>query len=219
MVKENLENSPENVALNNVINKLQIYMDKNKQTLYGLATTMGFAYQPFYRLVTKKHLPTISSFGLIASHLNCSISELANENIFIDICCYTNMSADLNDESGEKCRVYISYQEYQKYLSNRFFAVKCQDIVYNEINKVVNLGTLYHLFYCVDSFLIDGIYLVKDNDKKKLINVLSISSKFLIIEENGKEVKVDIEQIQPIAKLFSYLELNNDKTTKLFGIK
>ncbi|MCC2645852.1 MAG: hypothetical protein K0R94_1630, partial [Burkholderiales bacterium] len=54
-------------VLDNVINKLQVYMDQNGQTLYGLASTMGFAYQPFYRLMTKKHLPTLNSLSIIAA--------------------------------------------------------------------------------------------------------------------------------------------------------
>src|SRR5690349_12135949 len=103
--------SCEHIALTNVINKLQIYMDQNKQTLHGLAATMGFSYQPFYRLITKKHMPTISSLGLIASHLNCSIAEVTSENIFIDINCYKNIDANFNAANNNKCRVYIPYEK------------------------------------------------------------------------------------------------------------
>lgn len=215
----NSDSSPEMVALNNVINKLQIYMDRNKQTLHGLATTMGFAYQPFYRLMTKKHLPTISSFGLIASHLNCSIAELSHENVFLDINYYSDISEYLKRENSETCRIYIPYEQYRNHLNSSFFAIQSKQKNIKDKCAANSHGQLYELFYSVDNILMDGTFLAEYKDKKILINVLSISSKFIIIEENSTEVKVDIKLITPIAKFFSYLELTSHNTTKLFGIK
>lgn len=219
MSQENTSDSPEMIALNNVINKLQVYMDRNNQTLHGLASTMGFAYQPFYRLVTKKHLPTISSLGLIATHLNCSIAELTHENIFLDICSYENILDDLTAENNSKYRIYIPYEEYIKHLRSHFFALKCQKVQYGKVDKEVYLDELFQLFFSTDDFFMDGIYLVQYHGEKVLMNVLSISSKFVVIEENNQEVKIDIESLKVIAKLFSYLEIIDRKIPKVFGTK
>lgn len=215
MEESNLKHTPEDIALNNVINKLQIYMEQTNQTLHGLATTMGFTYQPLYRLMTKKHLPTISSLGLIATHLKCNISELTSENIFIDINCYSDMAANFNTKSNTKCRAYIPYKEYSVLLQHSFFAVKDK----NTNNKMTSNDNIYQLFYHVDSILMDGLFLVNYNSKKTLITVLSVSSKYIVIEEKNQEVKIDIKSIQPIAKFFSYLELTRDDNVKFIGVK
>lgn len=215
-IKDSL--SPENIALNNVINKLQIYMEKNKQTLHGLATTMGFSYQPFYRLMTKKHLPTISSLSLIASHLNCSIAELTHNDVFIDISYYHTLSVNLDEESKKKCRIYIPYEQYYMYLNCHFFAIEYQ----NENIQYVTLADLdkmYQLFYSIDNISMDGLFLVNYNSQNVLINVMSASSKYVVVEENKKEHKIDIKLIKPIAKFFSYLELTKYNMNKVFGVR
>lgn len=213
MSELNTKNSPDEVALDNAIYKLKIYMDRTKQTLHGLANTMGFAYQPFYRLMTKKHIPTISSFGIIASHLNCTISELTNDTFFLDINYFQNITDDLSQETENKCRVYIPHEKYKNYLHEYFFALSTKAIKNNTTQE-----NLYYLFYLSKNINIDGTFLVKHNNKIKIINVLSVSSKFIVIEDNQQEIKIDLNEITPIAKLFSYLEINKDNDTKLFGI-
>ena len=213
MSELNTKNSPDEIALDNAIYKLKIYMDRTKQTLHGLANTMGFAYQPFYRLMTKKHIPTISSFGIIASHLNCTISELTNDTFFLDINYFQNIMDDLSQETENKCRVYIPHEKYKNYLHEYFFALSTKAIKSNAAQE-----NLYYLFYLSSKINIDGTFLVKHNNKIKIINVVSVSSKFIVIEDNHQEIKIDLNEITPIAKLYSYLEINKNNDTKLFGI-
>jgi hypothetical protein len=212
----NIKNSPDEEALDNAIYKLKIYMDRTKQTLHGLANTMGFAYQPFYRLMTKKHIPTISSFGLIASHLNCTISELTNDTFFLDINYYQTLVADFTEESTKKCRVYIPHEKYKEFIHEHFFALSTKVFKDNAMNYWQD--NLFYLFFITKDIKIDGLFLVEYKNEVTIINVTSVSSKFIVIESDGVEQKVELKDIKPKARLFNYLEITNDNHTKIFGI-
>ncbi|MCE3269018.1 MAG: hypothetical protein K0R49_1270 [Burkholderiales bacterium] len=208
-------------VLDNVINKLQVYMDQNGQTLYGLASTMGFAYQPFYRLMTKKHLPTLNSLSIIAAHFNCTVSELIHEDVFMDIDCFNSFDDVIGTINPSKIRIYIPYNNFLPLIHNNFFAMKA---AYPELNgdhknsdmPIVNCRDT--VFYKIDNISIDGIFLVNFKSKNILLEVLSISSKFIIAILDGKETKIDISSIKPIAQFFSYLTLVNKSQPIIVGV-
>ena len=208
------DNSPDIEALDNAIYKLKVYMNKTNQTLYGLASTMGFKYQPFYRLITKRHTPSISSFGLIASHLNCTISELIDNTFFLDINYYTNLPNNFDEDIQYKCRIYIPHDKYQDYIHETFFALSTNVFEYNKSYE----NNLFYLFFKTSHINIDGSFLVEYQTTIKIINVISVSSTYITIEEDGQEKKINLQLIRPIAKLFGYVEINSHKHTKLFGI-
>lgn len=213
--------SQEVTVLDNVINKLQVYMDQNDQTLYGLASTMGFAYQPFYRLMTKKHLPTLNSLSVIADHFDCTVSELIHEDVFVDIDCFNNLEDATISADSSRIRVYIPYNDFLPLMYSAFFAVKVG--VSGQISKQKNekVQSIYNssaIFHRVDSISIDGVFLVNYKSKNILLEVLSISSKYVIAILEGKETKIDTSTIKPIAQFFSYLSLVNKSQPVIIGV-
>ena len=104
---KNVGTNIEEKTIDNIIEKLTVYMDRNNQTMHGLATTMGFSYQPFYRLMTKKSLPTITSLASISKYLNCTISQLTDENIFLDIKSFDSIANYLIAKSNKNIRISL----------------------------------------------------------------------------------------------------------------
>ncbi|MCC2624388.1 MAG: hypothetical protein K0R14_261 [Burkholderiales bacterium] len=211
----------EATILDNVINKLQIYMDQNKQTLYGLAAKMGFAYQPFYRLMTKKHLPTLNSLTVIASHFGCSVAELIHEDVFIDVDCYDSFADAVNMKKSPKIRAYVPYKKYSQLIYSNFFAVKghvpWQGYEQSSTDHKA-IDSKYAIFYRVDTISIDGVFLVNYKSKDVLLEVVSVSSKYVIALLNGKETKIDVASIKPIAHFFSYLTLMKKNQPIVLGV-
>jgi transcriptional regulator with XRE-family HTH domain len=211
----------EATILDNVINKLQIYMDQNKQTLYGLAAKMGFAYQPFYRLMTKKHLPTLNSLTIIASHFDCSVSELIHEDVCIDVDCFDNFADAISKKKAPKVRTYIPYNKFLPIMNSNFFAVKAH-VPWHGYEQSGSdhkpADNKYAVFYRVDTISIDGVFLVNYKSKDVLLEVLSVSSKYIIALLNGKETKIDVDSIKPIAHFFSYLTLMKRSQPVVVGV-
>lgn len=202
-------------ALDNIVNKLQIYLRRTNQTLYGLAASMGFQYQPLYRIMSKKHIPTIVSVELIAKYFKCTVAELIQEKVFLDIKYYDDFSQILNISNVDTCRIYISYVTYLPLIQYNFFAVK-----HNNILAKNGLYQTYQIFYYIDKFLLGGKYLVEHNGQKIIINILSISSKEIIVETStNQEEKIDISLIKPIAKFFNTFEVYDDNLSVSIGIK
>src|SRR6185437_5617204 len=155
-------------VLDNVINKLQVYMDQNKQTLYGLASTMGFAYQPFYRLITKKHLPTLNSLSVIAAHFNCSVSELIHEDVFVDVDCFSSFDDAASAIKTSKIRIYIPYNQFLPLIHSNFFTTKAGASDQTGKQKNTEMPSIINgnaIFYRVDNINIDGVFLVNYNSK------------------------------------------------------
>lgn len=192
--------------LDNVINKLQISMDQNDQTLYGLASKMGFSYQPFYRIITKKHLPTIDSLVMIAKHFDCSVSELINEKIFCDVQLFSKVNDLIKQQLKSIIRIYVPYAEFIPLIKKEFFCL--EDIPDKEIlnTKASNI----YVFYKTNTIEMDGIFLVHYQNKIRLLNIVSVSSKYIVIEEDKQEIKIEQCAIQTIAKFFNFLMLNYD---------
>lgn len=195
----------EEKLIDNVINKLQIHMEQNKQNLHSLAAKMGFAYQPFYRLLTKRHLPTINSLDIIAKHLNCTLGELVHEDIFTDLPSFNNINNVFTEDHNSTIRMYLSCEQFAPLMNAKFFAVKFNPSSISESKEV--LAHYYQIFYCIDSVNIDGIFLINYKAKNILLDVLSISSKFIVTEIKGEEVKIDVNEIKPIGKFFNYLTI------------
>lgn len=210
----------EDRLLENVINKLQIYMEQHDDTLYALAAKVGFAYQPFYRLINKKHMPTLGSLVMIAEHFSCTVAELIDENVFIDIDLFE--STNKLTDSMAKIRVYIAYAKFLPLIHEQFFALrfspKEQAILPNQDDQIDSAFKQVCVCYKITDIKIDGIFLVKYKNKITLLNILSISSKYVVVDFNGIETKVDKEQLTPIAQFFGYLNLSNHNELILRGV-
>lgn len=201
------DNKKEDV-IDNVIIKLKMHMDHNKQTLFGLAAKMGFSYQPFYRLFTKKHLPTINSLNMIASYFDCNIQELIDSKIFIDIDCYlSDEDYCKNKKQKEVIRIYINYNEYLSLINKTFFAIKISHVLEHDFPI-----SYYKIFYQTDNFNSDGSYLLKYNAKNVFLKIVNISSSYVTAIINDKETKITLDKIKAIAKFYNYLELVNNNS-------
>lgn len=210
MEKSILKEDLGEIALNNIVNKLHIYMDKSKQSLHKFAENMGFSYQPFYRLIMKKHMPMLSSLTLIASYLDCTIAELVQDEIFLDINLYKNLEESMNaSDIIDKFRIYIPYKLYLPLIHNEFFAVKSDN----------SLTNLHKIFYTVDEISSEGSFLINSNSKRTLIEVVGLGRKSLTIIKDNKEHKIDKDLIKPVAAYFSDLELIEKANPKIFGIR
>ncbi|MBP9743052.1 MAG: helix-turn-helix transcriptional regulator [Burkholderiales bacterium] len=177
--------------IQNIINKLNVYMEQNGQTLFSLAQTMGFVYQPFNRLMKNKTVPSLSSLAMISDYLNCSISELINDEFFIDINLVTSMTQLPEIDSVYKRRIYIPYGEFKPLLNQKFF------ILSDSANDIIS-----KVYYLTDHIISDGEFIVIYKKKHLLMNVLLSSSKFILIQNGNKEERISTEEIIPIAKFF-----------------
>lgn len=199
-------NTTETPVLDNVINKLHIYMEQNDQTLYGLASKMGFSYQPFYRIITKKHLPTIDSLVMIANHFNCTVSELIADKVFCDINLFAKANDIIKQQIKSNIRIYIPYTQFLPLVKKEFFCLE-------ELPEKGILGmdtSDAYVFYKTEVIDIDGIFLVMHQNKIRLLNVVSISSKYIVVEENKQEIKIEQCEVQALAKFFNFLTINYD---------
>ncbi len=208
-MKDSKLTNKELALINNIIDKLQIDMEKNNQTLYSLSTTLGFEYQPFYRLIKNKKLPTISTLAMITEHLDCSIEELISDKVYIDIPVINNLKEiSTLSSSSIKAKVSLPIKDYLPYLNNEIFALK--------IEELKKLGIEYcKIYFKTDQINGDGIFIATYQKKITQLNITSISSKFLIVEFNNKEQKIPREEIQPIAKFFNealLFKFNNNYT-------
>lgn len=175
--------------VDNVALKLQVYMEKTQKTIFSLAKEMNIDRQPFYRILNKKNVPTITSLFTIAKNLSCSIQELISDHIFLDVQVYENVEK----LSSISYRIYMSYEEYQALDSTRLFAIK-------KNNKL-------ELYLNMDSFINDGLYIAKYRSKNIELQVLSTSSKFVIAGIDDQEQKISTEEISAVAKYYSTIPI------------
>lgn len=212
----------DNRNIDNIIEKLNVYMKRNNQTMHGLATAMGFAYQPFYRLMTKKSLPAFNSLNSIAQNLNCTMSELINDNIFLDTNCYDSFESYLSASKPSTIRIYLPCKALEPRLNEKFFCVRTDIIdkrlnyIINNINFTVNTN-IYQIFTVNNKIDIDGFFLVKYKKEIIILEVLSISSMIIIAKYEDRVIEIPSADLEAYAKFFSFLELSNKNQLTLRG--
>ncbi|MCX8515039.1 MAG: helix-turn-helix domain-containing protein [Burkholderiales bacterium] len=209
----NNELSPKELALiNNIISKLQIHMDKTEQTLYSLSATLGFEYQPFYRLMKNKKLPTISSIAMITEHLQCSIEDLISDKILVEVSLIDSIENIQTLEVTETTKVPMLIQEYLPYIHNTFVALKIEALEHLQIEH-------YKLYCKIDQINTDGVFIARYQGQIVEFNVISTSSTFIIVENDNNEQRIPQDQIEPIAKFFNNLLLFEAGNDYLQGVK
>ena len=212
MNDENILTTNETSLIENIINKLQTYMIKSGQTLYSLANTMGFAYQPFHRLIKNRNLPTVSTLAAISEHLKCSIEELISNKIFLDVPVIDTFQKINSLASFPNARIYINYEDYYPYVTDTFFAIK--------LNKDTDYKIEYCKIYTISHKInTEGSYIVDYNQNTVTFNVISTSSTFIIIEENKKEQRIPQDQVKPIAKFFNNLMIFDRNSSSIYGVR
>lgn len=192
-VVENKISFKESELIQNIVKKINAYMEQNGQTLFNLAQTTGFAYQPLHRLMKGVSVPNLSSLAMISDYLNCSIAELISDEFFIDVDVIGDMNELPNYKSFLKSRIYIPYDEFMPHISKKF-------ILLAESEKSI----MNKVFYITNEIIGDGEFIVIYKKQHIQMNVVLSSSKFILIEKNDKEERIPVEEIQVLAKLFKY---------------
>jgi hypothetical protein len=179
--------------VNNVAQKLEIYIRQYDTTVFALAKKMKMDKQSFYRIVNRKNVPTIFSLFTIASSLNCTIQELIAKNVFIDIDTFTDIYMS---EKFRKCRIYISNEKYESINGNEIVGIAGEKII--------------DVYYICDQFISDGTYIIKIGTTIKNMDIISVGSKFVIAEINSKEERFNTAEITPIAKRITVAPIFSD---------
>lgn len=169
----------------NIAKKLERYMIENNQTIFSLAKQMEFDRQPFYRVIHRKGLPTLTTISLISKLIKCSIHELISDYTFIDIKTYKDITLNKKMETR---RIYLMEDDYQYIKNYDVFGIKSSE----------NLK-IYHK---TDKFINDGIYVVKYNSEITEMDILSAGSKFVIAHIAKKEERIDSSLLTTIAKQY-----------------
>lgn len=218
-VEEIIDTKP----IDNVIEKLLIFMRRNNETMFGLANVMGFSYQPFYRFMTKKSLPTMGSLDSIAKNLNCTISELTSNNIFLDIPSYKSIEDYLAGTKPEgQIRVYLPTSMLEPMIDDKFIVINVNsgkektESVLNGIPHHANTN-LYQLFSLTNRIHIDGFFWVKYKNKLQILDAISISSTIIIANYKNEMIKIPVPELEAFAKFISYVELPNQSQLTLGG--
>lgn len=202
--RENKISPKEALLIQNIINKVTTYMDKNNQTLFNLAQTTGFAYQPLHRLMKGMSVPSLSSLAMLSDYLNCSISELINDEFFLDVDVINNINELPQYKSTKQARIYIPFHEFTPHLHKKFIVVVDPDD--NTMNRV---------FYLTNEIIGDGEFIVIYKKKYVVFNVILSSSKFVLIENKGREEKIATSELQVLGKLFKYSVICNHNKNQI----
>lgn len=193
----------EDRIVQNIVNKLNLYMEKNKLSTLNMAKNLGFSYQNLNWLVKHKRTPTIGSLVQLCELFHCNLQELISSSYFLDVPYYEKILHYLNEGKTKKIRIYIPEEDIEYIHNNKFFVIS---------NKKE-----FNIYYGADNIVQDGQYLVNYKDENILINVLFSSSKMVIIEHNDTEIKIPTEEIRPIAKLYKPCFLLKDTNETLLA--
>lgn len=172
--------------VNNVAQKLEIYMQENSLTIFSLAKAMNIDKQLFYRVINKRNVPTIPTLITMASNMNCSIQELISKQLFIEVDIYNDIYML---EKQTTRRAYISYEEYTTINGNKIVGIE-------------NVESI-DVYFLTEKFSSDGIYIVKKGLELSKLEILSVGSKFMIADVKGEEKKINSTDFDPIAKLLT----------------
>lgn len=213
-----MQNSIEVKDIDNVIQKLQIHMQLNNQSMHGIANSIGLDYQPFYRLMTKKSLPTVGSLDHIAQKLNCTIAELIADDTFLDTQSFTSIENFLANKPAELIRVYVKAEVLQDI--GKCIAIKTNinavETHLSNISYILNTN-VYQLFTITKKINVDGFFLVKYKKKITVLEVISTSSKIIIIKWDKNIIQVPIEDLEAYARFVTYIELPNSEQNVAYG--
>jgi transcriptional regulator with XRE-family HTH domain len=211
----------ENKDVENVINKINLYIKKSGITLHQFASNVGYTYQTLYRLLNQHFLPSITSLQTISTYFNCSISELIDNNVFIDIPVYENFHKFLlKAKANDTIRIYLSYEEFVPIFDKDFFAIKntlnqieCKYLI-NDLEIVLNTDCC-QVFYKTDKISTDGHYFVKYQSEEKILNIVSVARASVVVDFKGDMKHIPVTNIIPIAYYLNTAFYPNYKTQYL----
>jgi len=210
MIDSKSMSNEEKLVAENVANKLNFFMKQHKLTLHGLASRLGFAYQAMWRIVNKKHSPTVASLAMIVQHFGCTISELIDEKVFIDIPLHENINQLIDEIFSKSIRVYIPYNKFIVLDNPQLFAIK---------NLMTAKDFLsIRVFTKVLDINVEGLYLIIINDQIEFIEVISTSTQYIWAVIAKKEVKISKSDLKVIGRFLFYLSLIDHNNDIILGV-
>ena len=197
--------------IDNMINKLRIYMVHNNERLLGLSILLGFTYQPFYRLMKSRKIPDSSSMAALAERLDCSIGELINDQIFLDIPVVTSAANPDISKSKEKIKLSFPIATYMPHVRRDFFAIKMKQLQLPNIKY-------YNVYFKTDEIISDGVFIVNYQENIVELNIVSVGSKFIFVELDNEEKRIPRSDVQPLAMLFNSAIVTDANCNYIYGI-
>lgn len=183
----------EKAIVNNIANKLDIVLYKNKITILGLSRLLKIDKQPLYRIMKREHIPNISFLEIIGNYLNCTVLELIDKNYFIDIDSYYNVN-DQNQSQYERYRIYIYDDNFMSVVDKDFFGILS--------------GSCLNVYYKTSKITHDGYYLIQEgNNILEEVNILSVGTSLIIALINNTEVRLNHTTTTVIAKLYKTVSI------------
>lgn len=197
VVVETMTKQEKDIA-NNVVNKLQLILDKKRINILALSGLLKVDKQALYRLMRGEHIPSLVFLEKITDYLNCTFSELISEKLFLDINVYSNCDF-INNVEHNNYRIYFQDKQFNHIVNNDFFGI---------LDK-----TIIKVFYKADKILNDGYYLIHDKNSNviKEIDIISVGRNLIIAIIDGEEVRLELEDIDIKAKLYKTLSIIQNK--------
>ena len=181
--------------VNNIANKLEFILYKNKITVLALSRLLKMDKQPLYRIIKREHIPNMSFLEVIANYLNCTVIELIDQKFFFDINVYHKNNIK---QEHEKYRVYVYDENFMGMSDNEFFGMIEDSVI--------------KIFYKINKILLDGYYLIQENKNKiKEVNILSVGTNLIIALINNKEIRLNPDKTMVIAKLYKTVSIIQSK--------
>ena len=198
--------------IDNIINKLQIQMEKNNQSLYSMSVSLGFNYQPVYKLMKGRRIPDMSSLAILSDRLDCSLEDLISNKVPVEVGSINIIEEITNPIVSKKSKIYIPAIDYIPNAHNEFFIIKNHEI------PAINGIRYVKIYFKISQITTDGIFIVKYQGKISQLNIVSISSKFIVVEDDTKETKILQEEIQPLAKFFDDCIVFDNSKNYVYGV-
>ncbi len=185
-------NLEEKKIVDNIANKVEIILHKDKVTIRTLAKLLSIDNQPLYRIMKREHIPNFTFLKSIANYLQCSILELMDNRYFLDIKVYTNINYN-NKSKHKKYRVYIYDEDFKNVADHEFFGVVDDSFI--------------KIFYQTNKIITAGIYLLESQTTLKEINIIGVGTNLIFALINNKETKLNTNEIQVNAKLYKTISI------------
>ena len=185
-------NSEEKKIVDNIANKVDFILYKDKVTIRTLAKLLSIDNQPLYRIMKREHIPNFTFLKSIANYLKCSILELMDNKYLLDINVYTNINYS-NNCKPETYRVHICEEDFKNIVDHEFFG-----IIENSFIKI---------FYKTNKITTDGFYLSESENGLKELNIISVGTNLIFALINNKEIRFNPNEIQVNAKLYTTISV------------
>lgn len=203
-------------ALKNISKKLRKYMIENQVSILKLSQKVpDIKYQTLKRIVEfdeNESLPNVSSLMSLAKFLNCNLPELLSDFISLEIKCYTSIDKFFLEKTHKIIKLQIPIDDCFTRKPESIFAIEANSFNIKNIATNSSRVQTINVFAKMQDVEYEGYYIALINENAKFLNVLSVSSTQLTIEEDGQITMISKSSILIIAKYIkSAILTENDK--------